>query len=277
MKKLMMTLAAGLFATAVVAEVTSANVVGYQTITLTNGYNMLAVNFATPGAPAAAMLINDLLPSGSNKVTAAGLTGKTTPTGADQVRVWNVSGAYENYFLFRNALVPTNTKNYLWCSATSPYPVATNTTFKTGDALWFTFVGTKTTFTFAGEVPNNVAQTKTLVAGYNMLGAGFAADWDLNAIGTNVWSGADFTGKTTPTGADQVRVWKTDTQSYKDYFLFRNSLVPTNTKNFKWCSSVSPYPVTTGADIIPMASAVWFIKAKAGTCQFAPQIPYTLQ
>lgn len=275
MKKLVTAFAACMIAGLVSAQVQSQNVVGYYSVTLTNGYNMLAVNLATVGSPAAGIDLNEFLPSGSNEVTVAGLTGKTTPTGAEQVRVWDGStSAYSNYFLYRNALQPTNTKNYKWCSAVSPYPVAT-ATVKTGDGLWFSYVGSGTTaITIAGQVPNNVAQTKTLLQGYNMLGAGFSADWDLNAIGTNVWAGSDFTGKTTPTGADQVRIWNPTALAYKDYFLYRNALQPTNTKNYKWCSSVSPYPVMT--DLIPMQSAVWFIKAKAGTCEFAPQIPYTL-
>jgi hypothetical protein len=49
MKKLMMTLAAALSATAVVAEVTSANIVGYQNITAGSGFTVLAPTFVTVG------------------------------------------------------------------------------------------------------------------------------------------------------------------------------------------------------------------------------------
>ena len=275
MKKLMTACAACLIAGLVSAQIASQNVVGYNTVTLTNGYNMLAVNLGVVGDPAASIDINELLPSGQTEVTAAGLTGKSGPTGADQVRVWDpVAQTYANYFLFRNALQPTNTKNYKWCSSVSPYPVAT-VSFKTGDGLWFNYVGATTTaIQFAGQVPNDVSKTKTLTQGYNMLGAAFSADWDLNAIGTAFWSGTDFTGKSGPTGADQVRIYDSVKQKYSNYFLFKNALQPTNTKNNKWCSSITPYPVMT--EKISMSSAVWFNKAKAGTCEFAPQIPYTL-
>jgi len=276
MKKLMgMMLAACMVAGFSLAQVTSLNVVGYCTVSLTNGYNMLAVNLGPVGNPNGTIDINTLLPTGQVAVVAAGLTGKTTPSGADGVRVWNVtSGAFSNYFLFKHVLT-SNTKNYKWCyDDGSAYPVAT-CTFSTGDGFWFNLVGTnKTTIQIAGQVPNDVSKTKTLVQGYNMIGAGFSADWSLNAIGTNYWSNSAFTGKTTPSGADGVRIWYTSSQTFSNYFLFKHVLT-SNTKNYKWCyDNGSTYPVMT--DVIPMQSAVWFVKAAAGTCSFVPQIPYSL-
>ncbi len=49
MKQLMMTLAAALFATAVVAEVTSANIVGYQTINVSGTYPCYGATFISVG------------------------------------------------------------------------------------------------------------------------------------------------------------------------------------------------------------------------------------
>lgn len=132
--------------------VNSENVVGYNDVVLTNGYNMLAVNFATVGAPAADIDINDFLPSGQIEVTAAGLTGKAVPTGADQVRVWNAAtSVYSNYFLFK-ALATSNTKNYKWClDDGGTYPVMTDM-ISISDAVWF-IKAKAGTCAFAPQIP----------------------------------------------------------------------------------------------------------------------------
>ena len=92
MKKLMMTLAAGLFATAVVAEVTSANVVGFQTSNLaSNQYTALGWQFSLVG--------------GATEIPIASITNYPNPkTGAnlnlaDGIRVfYGANSTYTNYY-----------------------------------------------------------------------------------------------------------------------------------------------------------------------------------
>jgi hypothetical protein len=279
MKKMMgMMLAACMVAGFSLAQVTSLNVVGYCTVSLTNGYNMLAVNLGPVGNPNGTIDINSLLPTGQVAVAAAGLTANQAPAVSDQVMVWNAtSSTYSNYFLYKKA-IGTSAKNYQWCVNDSPantYPLATYG-FSSGDGLWFILYGQKTSITVAGQVPNNVSKTKTLVHGYNMIGSGFSADWSLNAIGTNFWAGSSFTAAQAPATADQVMIYNSVAKTYSTYFLYKKS-IGTSTKNYQWCLNDSPantYPVMTNT--IPMPAAVFFILYKAGPVNFAPQIPYSL-
>ena len=93
MKKLMMTLAAALSATALMAEVTSVNVVGYNTATLKIGFNQVGLSFdkVTGGT----MDIQEVIPG-----TTVGLKKGADAGNADNINIWNLgANKYEVYFL----------------------------------------------------------------------------------------------------------------------------------------------------------------------------------
>ena len=97
MKKLMTALAVCAIASLSLASggVTSANVVGYQTVPTTGGnYNLLAINWELVGG--GSINIQDLFGGSTNGLVAAGGV-----TGADNIKVWNPNtSGYKDYYLY---------------------------------------------------------------------------------------------------------------------------------------------------------------------------------
>jgi len=277
MKKSMTAFAACLIAGMVSAQISSQNVVGYSAVTLTNGYNMVPMNFAVVGNTATNMDIHEVFPVDASTYVASGMKGGTTSTGADQVRVWDVvSGSYKDYFLYRATIGTTTTRNYKWVEKNTPTVISTQR-IKTGDAVWYVVYNPSVNLTFAGQVPvaDDVNGKITLQQGYNMIGSGFATEWMLNTLSsTSFWSQAIFKGGTTSTGADQIRIWSPTTASYNDYFLYRATIGTSTTRNYKWVEKNTPVNVFTGT--IPMNSGLWFIRYNAGSAELQPPVPYTL-
>ena len=90
MKKLMVAASAALCATVSFAELASANIVGYNTVTINQEWTILAVNFAKVDGNN--LTIQEALPYSE------GMTKGKTTTG-DQVQVQNTSGGYDIYYL----------------------------------------------------------------------------------------------------------------------------------------------------------------------------------
>jgi hypothetical protein len=267
MKKLMMTLAAGLFATAVVAEVTSANVVGYQAITITNGYNLLACNFDGV-AGADGMTFDQLIPG-----TTPGLTKGTGSGTADNIMVFNpATKGYTTYFLFYSTKAPAN--NYKWVK-----DAATPSTVKlgSGDAFWYnarTNVSIQVPATFLGQVPNESAKSFSITNGYNMLSCKFAADWDPNTNGTAFWQGSPATKGTGSGTADNIMVFNPATKGYTTYFLFYSTKAPAN--NYKWVKDAA---TVAPANFVKTGQGVWYnCRVASPMAPFEVPInrPYTL-
>jgi len=108
MKKLVTAFAACALAGLAFAQVESVNIVGYSTVTLKQGFNMLACNFDGVGE-AAGMTLDQLVPG-----TTAGLTGSSTSPNADNILVFDAATqGYTTYYLYY-ATKGTTTYNNKW-------------------------------------------------------------------------------------------------------------------------------------------------------------------
>jgi hypothetical protein len=288
MKKLMMTLAAGLFATAVVAEVTSANVVGYYSPVLSNGYNMVAFNFEMVDGSTNGIDIQDLFKIDQTIYTAGTtrMSASTLSTSADEVRIWNAAAsAYDNYFLYRIGGGTATTRNFKWVAQTNSAVIAT-AKIKSGQAVWYNARNAAGVAlpAFSGQVPSsNSVAALPLSAGYNMICAGFTDGWVLNkpsegGYDTSYWSGlyaaTKVAASTLSTSADEIRIWDTKAQAYQNYFLYRIGGGTATTRNFLWVAQTNPAVI---ADVtINVDKGVWYNSRKTGVT-ITPKVPYALE
>ncbi len=283
MKKLMMTLAAALFATAVVAEVTSANVVGYKTITIATNqeWQILGCGLKDVGTGTNTIKIQDFITA----PLAAGFTGANLAANADQLWVW-LNGNYQKFFLWNHAVI-NSSNNGKWINsgnmtawgggasgAVSTYPIPA------GAALWLkrkTFASERS-FTTAGEVVSDASINQTLAVGFNFIGSCFSADWALNdAVYPINWLAAGATGANLAANADQLWVWLDG--NYQKFFLWKHAVI-NSSNNGKWINSGNMTAWGGGASgavstyKVPFGAATWYA-AKAGFT-FAQPRPFSL-
>jgi hypothetical protein len=234
MKKLMMTLAAGLFATAVVAQVTSGNVVGYQTSNLaSNQYTALGWQFSLVG--------------GATEIPIASITNYPNPTtglslsGADGIRVfYGANSTYTNYY--RRTLTSWRKEGGA---------ATTTDTIKPGQMVMFYKRTTNSTLTQSGEVIN---QDVNIAVGSNQYSAicnPFPMDIPIASI-------TNYPNPTTGlslSGADGIRVFYGANSTYTNYY--RRTLTSwrkeggaaTTTDNIPAGAGFMFYKRTTGSTI----------------------------
>jgi len=263
MKKLVTAFAACALAGLVNAQVESINIVGYQTVTLKQGFNMLACNFDGVGG-ADGMTLDELVPG-----TTPGLTGAATSGNADNILVFDAATqGYTTYYLYY-ATKGSTTYNYKWVlNSVTPAGV----TLKSGDAFWLSLKNaTDLPATFVGQVPAEASKTLTLKKGFNSIGSIFAADWDPNSLGTDFWA-ANGTGAATSGNADNILLFDATTQGYTTYYLYY-ATKGTTTYNNQWVlNSVTPAP----ANFVKMGMGVWYSKKAAGDVEVPITRPYSL-
>jgi len=275
MKKLMTALAVCAVAGFALAQtVTSANVVGYDTVTLLQGYNMLACNFDQVGTVTNTL---DLVIPG----TTPGLVAGKNSSVADNIMVFNpLTQVYATYFLWYTTKTtgtpPANTYNYKWVSSLNiPATVA----LQRGNAFWYNSMSTTNISipaVFAGQVPVT-NKNITINTGYNMIAGNYAADWDPNALGTNFWATCGATAGKNSSVADDIMVFNPLTQVYSTYFLWYTTKTtgapPANTDNYKWVSSLN---ILAPANFVKLGQGVWYNSLGAGSFVIPVTAPYSL-
>ena len=237
MKKLMF-IAACAASMVAVADVTSANIVGYNTVTIQPGFNMLSVNFKDV-SNTEGIGIQDLFLGGGN--TACPFKGATGSADADQIQIYvndGVNPDYVNYYLYYNSKKSTDSKNYFWCDKNNA--VENNKRFKNGDTLWFNRKGdTAVTFNISGEVELKSVKAITINKGFNMIGNCFPTGWAVNdaPYDATYWGSTGAKGATGSSDADQIQIYINDGENpdYVNYYLYYNSKKSTDPKNWKWC------------------------------------------
>ena len=272
MKKLMF-IAACAASMVAVADVTSANIVGYNTVTIHPGYNMLSVNFKdvnnTEGIG-----IQELFLGGGN--AACPFTGNTASTLADQIQVFvndGVNADYVSYYLYKNSKTSTDPKNNYWCNSSNA--IEQDKKFNNGDTLWFRSQAKgPVTFSISGEVELSNVRTVTINKGYNMIGNFFPAGWAVNdePYTTDYWKNAGATGNTASTMADQIQVYVNngvDTPDYTTYYLYNNSKSTTDPKNWKWCNSAN---AAVEGNILPVGQGAWYLNRGTKASSFTLDI-----
>ena len=180
MKKLVIALAACVMAGAVSAQITS-QIVGYNTVNLYPGYNLLAVNFDGVGE-GMSLTLGQLFPTtDEGGALLPGFTAGNAGTG-DNIRFYDASTeGYTIYYLYKGAKT-SDTKNYKWVSAVGSV-VASDTPVASGSAFWYKKMATTTNaVSFAGQVANDASESHQILTGYNMFSSIYPVAWNPNDL-----------------------------------------------------------------------------------------------
>ena len=262
MKKLMIACAAALaaFAAAQAADVTSANIVGTQTITLkgtgsgVSGYNMIAINWEAVGGDT--INLQDLFSADDLAKMAAGTIAQKMT--ADRIMVWNAaSDSYTTYYLRKQ-----NNGTILGWAGFSDNAVAASVPVAKGSAFWFyRQAAADIEVTIKGEVSDDASVSFAIkgnanCSGYNMIGAGFPIDFMLNAAQFAWTTGAAGTIAQKMT-ADRIMVWDATSDSYTTYYLRKQN----NGTILGW-AGFSDNAVDANAKI-PAGGAAWYYRQTA--------------
>lgn len=268
MKKLMMTLAAGLSATALLA-VNSENIVGYQTVgTVAGKLNMPALQFQAVGDGEIA--INDMF------TDVSGLTKGNGTGDADSIRVWNpVTSGYTQYFLYTDTggYYPASEGKWVKYLGGSANP--TTDTLPTGSAFWLNRVaGSDVDLTTHGEVALDASFNFTITKGkLNMIGNPYPTAIAINSA--NFAIDATKAVKGNGTGdADSIRVWNPATSGYAQYFLYTDTGGYYPASEGKWVKYLggSANPTT---DTLPAGFGAWYNSVPATTADWTLTINKT--
>ncbi|MDD5705333.1 MAG: hypothetical protein PHR35_05370 [Kiritimatiellae bacterium] len=257
MKRSITAIMALLFAAGMVsAEVTSENIVGYNTVTLKQGYNLLAVNFEKVVAEGD-LTMQELFTTVTNGVLVDGYTAGNVGTG-DNIQFYDTaSSSYDIYYLYKGAKT-SDTKNYKWVSAAGV--VADSKPVTNGTAFWFKRVAAgEMTTVFAGQVANDVATTKQVLTGYNTFSTIYPVAWNPNDFGTQYWSTNGAVAGNVGSG-DNIQFYDTGTSSYEIYYLYKGAKT-SDTKNYKW---VTAGGAVVGDDIMIPGKGAWYKHGGAG-------------
>ena len=135
------------------AEVVSSNVVGYEKITLTPGFNMIGNQFLVVGGTAF-QNINQMFKDSTQLVAGA------DDSEADSILTWDGSSYSKVYYY--------DDYDYKWYDTDEADP--STTTLNAGSGFWFKHAGNETiTTTLAGEVPTNATYQVQLTGGFNFV------------------------------------------------------------------------------------------------------------
>ena len=277
MKKLMLA-AAALVACAAMAEgeISSENIVGYNTITIRPGWNMFSVNFKDP-ANTDGISLQDLFP-GETMAAKGAATGNGTS--ADTIQVYdatNPSSPYSGtYFLYYTTKAALTSRNYKWVQGTTPTAVR----FKNGQAFWYKCLGSEPfDVAISGEVELTSEKEITILPGWNMIASPYAANFNPNALGTEYWKAKIDAGEAaagTGTTADSIQIYDASNPSSpyaNTYFLFYTTKAALSSRNYKWVKGTTP--LDPAADCLAPGQGTWYKCLGNGFTLTIPR-PYSL-
>ena len=253
MKKLMVAASAALCATVSFAELASANIVGYNTVTINQEWTILAVNFAKVDGNN--LTIQEALPYSE------GMTKGKTTTG-DQVQVQNTSGGYDIYYLSDgNFTAKGQTKYYperdgKWFKGNATSPATDQ--LAPGQAFWYGAKGYQTPFslTVAGSILTSLSKSIVVNQAWTHVANPYPVPLALNdgfAFVEGMTKGKTTTG-------DQIQI-PNATGGYDIYYLSDgNFTAKGQTKYYperdgKWFKGNATTPTT---DSIPVGTGAWY-------------------
>ena len=258
MKKLMIA-AAALAAGVAMADVESANVVGYNTLEINKEYTLLAVNFEGI-TETGTMDIQDLFKK------CDGMTTANAASAADQIQIMHEEdGNYDYYYLSNGkagkASTPATTDKWVCNNEGADKTVPAVRAIKSGEAFWYVSPKGKEapyTITVAGSVMAAPNVTKEFGAQYALIGNPYPCDIPLND-GVQV---INATYANAASAADQIQIMKAD-GNYDYYYLSNGKAGKASTPATanKWVCNNEGADKTVPTDgVFPASRAGWFVR-----------------
>ncbi len=233
------------------AQVQSANIVGYQQITLDQQYTILGVNFTA--VDGTALSIQDAFPY------VAGMTKGNSIATADQIQIQNAAGGYDTYYMSNGKNGKGNTVSGLegkW-AASGKYVVA-EATLPIGTAFWFIRKDTTSplTINIAGGISLLASNSKGIDGTYKLIANPYPAALVLN---DGIPYVAGMTKGNSIATADQIQI-QNAAGGYDTYYMSNGKNGKGNTVSGlegKWAAS-GKYVVAEAT--IPAGKGAWFIR-----------------
>ena len=253
MKKLMIAATAAFCAT-VGFSLESANIVGYNTVTLTEKWTILGVNFT--GVDGNAMSINDAIPYAEGMVKGANVNT------ADQIQIQDGNGGYNTYYMSNGKNAKGGTVDGLegkWAKAGTTTP--STDTVKNGTAFWYcrTTVAAgdpSLTLTIAGAVSLLASSDKQISETWVHIANPYPAELALNdgiPFTTGMTKGANIND------ADQIQI-QDGAGGYVTYYMSNGKNAKGGTVDGlegKWAKAGT---TTATTDSIPVGKGAWFCR-----------------
>eukprot|EP00825_Cyclidium_porcatum_P004605 TRINITY_DN1217_c0_g2_i1.p1 TRINITY_DN1217_c0_g2~~TRINITY_DN1217_c0_g2_i1.p1 ORF type:complete len:253 (+),score=10.93 TRINITY_DN1217_c0_g2_i1:747-1505(+) len=174
MKKLMTAFAACMIAGLVSAQVTSQNIVGYHSLALLHGFNMVGVDFQVVGGTTTSEITIDEFIDSTN------LTAGEDDSNSDLIYVYRNGDYLPTYFL-----LDAGDGLKVWYDADSN-PAGT---LRNGDGVWIKILNpVGVNVTMAGQVPSAATAVKINHGVFNMVANPFPMEWDLTSTTMVNWN-----------------------------------------------------------------------------------------
>ena len=255
MKKVMF--AAAVAAAGGLMAIESANVVGYNTDTITaKKFNMVSVPFE--GTDGDGFKLDQCL-------SGVDLTGTDSPYTADQIQFWDASkGGYENWYYYDVGDEYTGWWDEI--SQSKMFEDAYPDGMPAGTAFWYKSAASATqngSVIVAGQVPTAASINFEVLKGkFNMIAYPYPVALRLNDSKQVSWTGAH--GTDSPYTADQIQIWNATLGGYENWYYY-----DVGDEYTGWWDEISQSKMfedayTTG---LPVGKPFWY-KAAAGTGSF---------
>lgn len=231
------------------------DIVGYTTVSLAPGNNMVNPCFESL-EEGKKLSLGEFV----NEET-EGLIASASSTSSTKVMYWNGT-EYETAFLYKKR---GSSSAPVWMDSATSQPSTLQ--LVPGEAVWLVQpkTATQVEISLKGKVPNDVSVSHVIRPGLNMIGSGFTQGWDLNNCGID-WQAVAKAG-TSSTNADQVQMWNAATSTYDTYFFFKGR--GTSELDYKWVNKDKEL-----APEIPVGSGVWYVSRGENEFSFSEFRPY---
>ncbi len=250
------------------AQVQSANIVGYQQVTLDQQYTILGVNFTA--VDGTALSIQDAFPY------VAGMTKGNSISTADQIQIQNAAGTYDIYYMSNGKNAKGNTVSGLegkW-AAGGKFVVA-DVTLPVGTAFWYIRNNTTSSLTvnIAGGVSVLGSNSKGIDGAYKLIANPYPADLELN---DGIPYVAGMTKGNSISTADQIQI-QNAAGTYDIYYMSNGKNAKGNTVSGlegKWAAG-GKFAVADAA--IPAGKGAWFIRKGSTDFDITIVRPFTIE
>lgn len=240
MKKMMTAFAACMIAGLVSAQIESANIVGYQTVSLNqNQFTHVCPTFTDIGG-AKQIVLNDL-------------TGDMAELDSIQFMDPGFATQNEYFYLMAGSLAPEGSASGWYDTSTDPFTPAGNAVIPAGVSVLYSSQGASQ-LTFAGEVNAESVVISSEVGGFKSVGNPFPTDTTLGAI--------SFTGVSEMCS---VQIMDAGAATAAEYFwLESGSLAPEGSASGWYDTSTDPFSAA-GSTVIAAGQGFLFNEQGAGT------------
>ncbi|MBR0198320.1 MAG: hypothetical protein IJQ34_09340 [Kiritimatiellae bacterium] len=223
---------------------------GYQTIEIKPGFNMIALNFRPVVGTGDSFAVTNLI-ANSEALVPGSVAGSS-----DQIQVWDPSTSSFTVYFYRAYNANRFPAGPAWVKVGATTTVTTDS-IPHGAGVWFA----RPTTAQAGSIyvsglVNAAPYTHDIAAGFNMISSAFPTDLKLNN-GPIDWATCGAVSGSAAGSSDQIQVWDNESNSFTVYFYraYNANRFPAGPA---WVKVGATTTATT--DSIPAGKGFWYAR-----------------